>query len=72
MLKDPEHKPFPEAVTNNFGEFGWSAFAGNWLGVSDHLKAEGWEPIETGKLSFWESLPLEAERFVETYKASSA
>ncbi|KAJ2913517.1 hypothetical protein MD484_g6894, partial [Candolleomyces efflorescens] len=72
LLKDPEHKPFPEAVTNNFGEFGWSAFAGNWLGVSDHLKAEGWEPIETGKLPFWESLPLEAERFVETYKASSA
>ncbi|KAJ2934482.1 hypothetical protein H1R20_g2594, partial [Candolleomyces eurysporus] len=52
LLKDPEHKPFPEAVTNNFGE------------------AEGWEPTETAKLSFWDSLPLEVEHFAATYKAS--
>ncbi|KAJ2932557.1 hypothetical protein H1R20_g4522, partial [Candolleomyces eurysporus] len=70
LLKDPEHKPFPEAVTKNFGEFGWSAFAGNWLGISDRLKAEGWEPTETAKLSFWDSLPLETEKFVATHKAS--
>ncbi|RXW25350.1 hypothetical protein EST38_g490 [Candolleomyces aberdarensis] len=70
LLKDPEHKPFPEAVTNNFGEIGWGAFGGNLRGIPDRLKAEGWEPTETAKLSFWDSLPLEVEHFVATYKAS--
>ncbi|RXW24379.1 hypothetical protein EST38_g1464 [Candolleomyces aberdarensis] len=70
LLKDPEHKPFPEAAISNFGEFGWGAFAGNWLAIPDRLKAEGWEPTETAKLSFWDSLPLETEKFAATYKAS--
>ncbi|KAJ2924255.1 hypothetical protein H1R20_g12834, partial [Candolleomyces eurysporus] len=70
LLEDPKHKPFPEAAISNFGDFGWSAFAGNWLAIPDRLKAEGWEPTETAKLSFWNSLPLETEKFVATHKAS--
>ncbi|KAJ2929337.1 hypothetical protein H1R20_g7758, partial [Candolleomyces eurysporus] len=70
LLKDPEHKPFPEAVTNNFGEIGWSVFGGNFWAISERLSAEGWEPTETAKLSVWDSLPLEVEHFVATYKAS--
>ncbi|KAJ2934480.1 hypothetical protein H1R20_g2596, partial [Candolleomyces eurysporus] len=70
LLKDPEHKPFPDAVTNNFGEIGWSVFGGNFWAISERLSAEGWEPTETAKLSVWDSLPLEVEHFVATYKAS--
>ena len=70
LLKDPEAKPFPEAVTSQFGEFGWSVFAGTWLGAPDRLRAEGWEPTETAKVSFWDSLPVEVENFVTAYKAS--
>ncbi|RXW24377.1 hypothetical protein EST38_g1466 [Candolleomyces aberdarensis] len=70
LLKDPEVKPYLEAVTNNFGDFGWGVFGGNWLAIPDRLKAEGWEPKETAKLPFWDSLPLEAEKFAATYKAS--
>ncbi|KAJ2913512.1 hypothetical protein MD484_g6891, partial [Candolleomyces efflorescens] len=70
LLKDPEAKPFPEAVTSQFGEFGWSVFAGTWLGAPDRLRAEGWEPTETAKVPFWDSLPVEVENFVTAYKAS--
>ncbi|KAJ2924253.1 hypothetical protein H1R20_g12832, partial [Candolleomyces eurysporus] len=70
LLKDPEVKPFLEAVTNSFGDFGWGVFGGNWQAIPDRLKAEGWEPTETAKLPFWDSLPSEAEKFAATYKAS--
>ncbi|KAJ2913513.1 hypothetical protein MD484_g6890, partial [Candolleomyces efflorescens] len=70
LLKDPEPKPFPEAVTSQFGDFGWSVFAGTWQGSSDRLRAEGWEPTETAKVSFWDALPVEVENFVTAYKAS--
>ncbi|KAJ2922377.1 hypothetical protein H1R20_g14710, partial [Candolleomyces eurysporus] len=70
LLKDPEVKPFLEAVTNSFGDFGWGVFGGNWQAIPDRLKTEGWEPKETAKLPFWDSPPSEAEKFAATYKAS--
>ncbi|KAJ2934483.1 hypothetical protein H1R20_g2595, partial [Candolleomyces eurysporus] len=70
LLKTPEHKPFPEATISHLGELAWSVLGGNSQGIPDRLKAEGWEPTETTKLSLWDSLPQEVEHFAATYKAS--
>ncbi|KAJ2913511.1 hypothetical protein MD484_g6892, partial [Candolleomyces efflorescens] len=70
LLQDGEPEPFPESVTNSFGDYGWSIFGGNFLATSDNLKAQGWEPTETAKVTIWDALRIQAEEFATAYKAS--
>ncbi|KAF9476477.1 NAD(P)-binding protein [Pholiota conissans] len=54
-------KPYPTAVTDLFGEFGWKLLGGNHRVTAERLKKLGWEATESKKVSLLESLPEEVD-----------
>ncbi|KIY67803.1 NAD(P)-binding protein [Cylindrobasidium torrendii FP15055 ss-10] len=60
-LKEGGSKPFPPSITDQMGDLGWCSLGGNQIGSADRLRKLGWEPVESRKISVFESMPLELE-----------
>ncbi|KAF8954259.1 hypothetical protein BDZ97DRAFT_1677262 [Flammula alnicola] len=65
-------KPFPPAVTDIFGDFGWRLLGCNHRVSAERLKKLGWEATESRKISMMDSLPEEVDMaFIDLQPKSS-